>query len=441
MRNRLHRAIAPVACPPVPTDEDTIDAVSTRRESRGGPVLIGALVVDSVGGGLLMPLSMVFFTRLTDVPLALLGVLISVANVLTLPIPVWAGTLVDRVGALPVVVGAQLLQAAGFLAYPHVTGPVGIFAAVTATGFGVRFFWSAIFTALSDYADGRPAGASRRVTKETWYAWSNTARTAGLGLGGLATGLVVADGRAATYRLVAYASAACFLVAAGTIGAFVRAPRVVHDADAGPGGYRALLADRPFLGLVAVNGVYALSSMMLGLALPTFVLTGLRGPGWLTSALLVGNTVLISVLGAPVVRLVAGHRRTRLLVVASLLWAGWAALFATFGPGHLAWVVPAMVAATLMFTVAEAVHAPTSQALAAAVAPSRIRGRYLATFQYSFTLAGIVGPAFFGTLYGVHRSLPWLALAALNLVGVGAMLALERRLPAAALRDAAPAVR
>ncbi|HEY3503361.1 MAG TPA: MFS transporter [Actinocatenispora sp.] len=417
------------------SDDET--APTTRIPSRGGPVLIGALVVDSVGNGLFMPLSMVFFTRLTDVPLALLGVLISVSNVLTLPIPVWAGSIVDRFGALPVVVGAQLLQAVGFLAYPHVTGPVGIFAAVTATGFGVRFFWSAIFTALSDYADGRRGGAR----KETWYAWSNMARTAGLGLGGLATGLVVADGRAATYRLVAYASAACFLVAAGTIGAFVRAPRVVHDAGTGTGGYRTLVADRPFLGLVAVNGVYALSSMMLGLALPTFVLTGLRGPGWLTSALLVGNTVLISLLGAPAVRLVVGYRRTRLLILASLLWAGWAALFATFGPGHLGWVVPAMVAATLMFTVAEAVHAPTSQALAAAVAPDRIRGRYLATFQYSFTLAGIVGPAFFGTLYGVHRSLPWLALSALNLASVGAMLALERRLPAKALRDPAPAIR
>lgn len=405
-------------------------------------MLIGALVVDSIGGGLLMPLSMVFFTRLTDVPLALLGVLISVSQVLTLPIPVWAGALVDRVGALPVVVGAQLLQGLGFLAYPHASGPVGIFAAVTATGFGVRFFWSAVFTLLADYVDGRPAVASagrRAPTKDTWYAWSNMARTAGLGLGGLATGFVVADGRAATYRIVAYLSAACFFAAAGTIGVFVRAPRLVHDQDAGAGGYRALLADRPFLGLIGLNGVYAGSSMMLGLALPTFVLTGLRGPGWLTSALLVGNTVLISLLGAPVVRYVAGFRRTRLLVAASVLWAGWAALFATFGPGHLGWVVPGMVVATLLFTAAEAVHAPTSQALAAAVAPPRIRGRYLATFQYSFTLAGIVGPAFFGTLYGVHRSLPWLALAGLNLASVGAMLALERRLPAAALRAPATA--
>ncbi len=186
--------------------------------SRGGRVLVAALVVDSLGHGLFLPLSLVYFTQLTDVPLGLLGVLLSAATAVTLPVPVWAGALADRFGALPLVVAAQLLQAAGFLGYAQVRGPAGILLAAGAVAIGVRIFWSTIFTAVADYADGSAGGRSR----DSWYGVSNAARTAGLAAGGLLTGAVVADGREGTYRAVAYGAAFCFAVAAVLIAAFVR---------------------------------------------------------------------------------------------------------------------------------------------------------------------------------------------------------------------------
>jgi hypothetical protein len=58
-----------------------------------------------------------------------------------------------------------------------------------------------------------------------------------------------------------------------------------------------------------------------------------------------------------------------------------------------------LVVGTLLFTVAEAVHAPISTAAAAGAAPVAARGRYLAAFQYSFAAASVIAPAFFGGLY------------------------------------------
>ncbi|MEH1099798.1 MFS transporter [Micromonospora sp. CPCC 205561] len=405
------------------------------EHSRGGAVLVAALTVDSVGNGLFLPLSLVYFLRLTDVPLALLGVLLSAATVLTLPVPLWAGALADRVGALPVVVASQVLQAAGYLAYAWVRGPVGVFAAAALVAVGVRFFWSTVFTALADHADGSPGA----WTRDTWYAISNGARTAGLAVGGLATGVVVADGRAGTYRAVAYAAAGCFALAAVLIAARVRTPPpAARPAGPGHGGYGALLRDRPFLALVGLNTVFALTSMMLGLALPTVMLTDARGPAWLTSAVLAGNAFLVALLSAPVGTRLPRHRRTRVIALAALLWTAWGLAMATVGPGSIGVVVALLTATTLLFTVAELVHAPASAALAAAVAPDATRGRYLAAFQYSFALASMVAPAFFGTLYEVDTAAPWLVLALLNAVGGVGVLLLERALPPAALRQAAP---
>jgi len=402
--------------------------------SRGGPVLIGALAVDSLGGGLFLPLSLVYFVELTDVPLALVGVLLTVANAITLPIPVWAGTLADRFGALPIVVGAQVLQAVGFLAYAGVTGALGILASSALVAVGVRFFWSAVFTAIADHVDGSTSTLSR----DTWFALANGARTAGLAAGGLVTGIVVADGREVTYRAVAYAAAACFAVAAVLIATCVRTGQRQAHEPLERSGYATLLRDRPFLGLIALNAVYALSSMMLGVALPTVVLSWIGGPAWLTSLLLAGNAVLITVLSAPVVRRLGRFRRTRSIVAAATLWAAWSVSLAVLGPGQPGWVIPVLVGGTLLFTAAELVHAPVSMALATAAAPPAARGRYLATFQYSFTVSSIVAPAFFATLFELLPAGPWIALALLNAVSIAGVLVLERRLPAGALRDPAP---
>ena len=267
--------------------------------SRGGPVLVLALVVDSLGNGLFLPLSLIFFLALTDVPLALLGALLTAATAITLPVPIWAGALADRFGALAVVVAAQVLQAAGFVAYAHVGGPVSVFAAAALVAVGVRLFWSVIFTALADYAEN----SAGTWALDTWYSISNGARTAGLAAGGLVTGVVLADGRAGTYIAVAYAAAICFAAAAGLIAAFVRIPHTRHrvepDQAGGAGGYRVVLRDRAFVALVGVNTIFALASIMLGLALPTVVQQVFAGPGWLTAGVLAGNALAIAVAGRP----------------------------------------------------------------------------------------------------------------------------------------------
>jgi hypothetical protein len=58
-----------------------------------------------------------------------------------------------------------------------------------------------------------------------------------------------------------------------------------------------------------------------------------------------------------------------------------------------------------------------ASALAEAVAPAAVRGRYLAAFQYAFTVPGVIAPAMVA-LYSVAAWLPWL------LVGASAGLAI-----------------
>jgi MFS family permease len=141
--------------------------------------------------------------------------------------------------------------------------------------------------------------------------------------------------------------------------------------------------------------------------------------------------VLIAVLSAPLVRRLAGVRRTRSIAGAAGLWVLWCGMLAVVGvTGGTTTATVVLVVATLLFTVAEAVHAPISTAAAASAAPAAARGRYLATFQYSFAAASVIAPAFFAGLYDISHALPFLVLGLVNALSVPALLRLEEPLTA-----------
>jgi hypothetical protein len=383
---------------------------------------MGALVVDSIGSGLFIPLALIYFVEMTEVSQITVGVILSAAGVLALPLPALAGYLADRFGALPLIIGSHCLQAAGFVGYGFATQPVAILLTVLLTTAGVRIFWSTIFTAVADFADG----SSSPMTKDMWFAWVNTFRLSGFGTGMLVSGIAVSVGGDVAYLAISWSTSVCYLVSAVALAVFVRIPRRVAGAQDVVVGYRSMLRDRPFLGFTSVNVLFAMSSRMLALGLPSMVLYDLHGPGWVTSTVLVGNTVLLAVLSTPITRLLRRFRRTRVIVLAGFLWAVWSFAFASIPRGDSVWLLLLLVGGSaLLFTVAEVMYGPASMALVNDIAPTAARGRYLAAFQYSFVASGIVCPVFFTTLFAVRPELPWLVLGLVNLCAVTGMYFFE----------------
>jgi MFS family permease len=342
-----------------------------------------------------------------------------------------AGILVDRYGPRRVVGAAETLQGVGFLGYLAVTTVPGLIGAAVLAAAGQRLFWSAYSALVSDMA--LPADRDR------WFGLAGALQSAGLGLGGLAASALVARGGTAAYRLVVAGNGLSFLLAAGLILAIRRETHVPPPRDAGAralDGYRALLADRPFLGVIAANTIFALCSVLLGIGLPVYAVEALRAPGWAVGLLVALNTATLAGAQTLAVRLLASHRRTRALAFAGLLWTGWCLAMALALRMPHVLLVPYLVGTTALYTLAALVHAPTSNALAAAASPAARRGRYLAAFQLSFSLASIVAPVLFTALVVVWYALPWLVVGALALGAVLAILRIETVLPDAAVRRA-----
>ncbi|MBO3086273.1 MFS transporter [Cellulomonas fengjieae] len=385
--------------------------------SRPDLTLSLSLALASLAGGLFLPLSLVYFTVLTDIALPVLGAIVSASVLVGLPLPLLAGVLVDRVGARPVVILGLVCQVAAYSAFVVARGPVAVFAASTVMVVGTRLFWSSVFSLLADYAE-----AGSTLSTEGWFGRLNAARTVGIVGGGLITGVVISLDLTAAYVALAWAAAASTAVAA----VLITGVRVRHSPSTEGGAVLAGLAvmgrDRAFVVLLLVNSVFALCIVFVGLSLPTVVRSGLQGPGWLTSALLVVNALLVAMFSARGAAAARTHSQVSVLTRAGALWCGAFALVAVATSLGLVAAAVLLLVAMALLSAAEVLHAPSSAALVNTLAGSA-RGRYLAVFQYSFVLAELVGPILFT---GLFRAAPALPFAVVSAAGAAAALVLAR---------------
>jgi MFS family permease len=398
--------------------------------------MLTALGIDALGSGLYLPLSLLYFTLVAGLPLRGVGLALSAATALTLPVPLLAGACADRFGARRVVVTAQVLQGAGFCGYLFVHNIGALLGTALLVAAGERIYWTTIFTFVAETSDSRQLDA--------WYARVSVTRSLGIGSGALLAGVVVGSGSHLLYQIAIIANAASFGVAAVLL-ALVAAEGTPPDRPARAAasgttqntGYRAVLRDRPFVAFTATNLAYSLGLTMVTVALPVFVVKGLAGPAWLAGVLFAVNTGLIIVAQALVTKTVARYRRTRVLIGAGAVWIVWdLAMAAGRGIPHSG-LIAFLIGGMIVFTVAEMMQSPTSTALAAAASVGELRGRYMAVYQYGYQIAKIIAPILFTQLFVVNVSLPWIVLAVAVACAIPALLVVEKRLPADALRPAA----
>ncbi|MFJ9781999.1 MFS transporter [Amycolatopsis sp. NPDC101161] len=389
--------------------------------TRSRVALLCALGIDNFGSGLFLPLALVYVTQVVGMPLAVAGTAVTLGTIGGLVVPPLAGRLVDRVGPRTVVIGAQLLQAAGAGAYllADSAGPVVAAAILLATG--QQLFYSSLFVLIADVAGDVP--------KDRPFAEVGMVRAGCFGLGGLVAGALLTWLGQGGYRIALVLDALTFFVAASILALFVRLARP-HK----PQCERSVkvLRDRPYLALILFSGLFGLSLDFFLIGTPVFVLDRLHGPAWLPGAILALLTVLTSVGGTLALRLTAGLTRIAAMRAGSALFAAWCLVTLGVLLVPAGWRVVYLLGSTLVFAAGDLVFGPRSGALAEAAAPPVARGRYLAAYQYAFTVAQVLTPAVVA-LFSVADWLPWVLVGACAGLAVAGLGMLGSRLPASAV--------
>ncbi|MFJ9026271.1 MFS transporter [Streptomyces sp. NPDC102259] len=378
-------------------------------DTRNRKRLVIIAVVDSLGTGMFLPLTVVYFVTVAHMGISEVGLALSLGAIIALLGGPQTGALIDRYGPGKVAVLSCTLRGLGFIAY-----------------LGVDAVWQlVIVSAIVRWADNAfwPANSAMiislcgREQRVRWYTLGRTVRSVGLGLGAALSGVLIAYGSGGA-RAVVLANAATFFVVTAILTtwreAFTTATAATQTKPETetkkPTGMRALLADRAFLLVVMANTLFAVTTLSLAVLLPLYAESRAPQDHWLPGVLFALNSAFL-IIGQPfMVRYIEKTGEMRVMQTASLFWALSFAVFLGASTLDAIALTSVFFIAVALFSTAELIHAPTGVIVVTNLAHPSLLGRYLSMNQMSWSVGNVITPAMLTALFSTDDRLPWAIL-------------------------------
>jgi predicted MFS family arabinose efflux permease len=380
-------------------------------------------VVNSFGNGIVFPFIVIYLHNVRGISFAAAGLALSAGAVAALVAGFSAGTIVDRFGGRNTLLLGLLLQATAFVLFPLIREQWHAFVLLSVEGAGTACFWPGQSTLLSRLTPS--------TERHSAFALQRISMNLGLGMGGVAGGLIATTQHPSSFTTLFLLDAATFLVFIFVLATvYEPVPSADEEEETARGSYREVLRDRNFVALLGLNVLFvAVGYEVFALLAPfakNYADVSERWVGFMWLA----NTLLIVLVQLPVSKALEGRSRMKTLALMCGLWAA-SALIVLAGGVWLTATAAALVfvGATLVFGFGETLQGPTQAPLVADLAPDRLRGRYFALGSMSWSAGTILGPAVGGPLLGWHPLAVWPISAAVCLLAAFGCLALERKLP------------
>jgi len=365
------------------------------------------LMIDHVlvvgGFYLVFPIIGLHFVGQLGWAAAAVGLALGTRQVAQQGLALFGGSLSDRFGTKPLIVGGMLLRAAGFAAMGFAANPAWLLASCVMSGLGGSLFEparGALAVKLTRPAE-RPRFFSLLMMQESVSA------VTGALLGTMLLGL--------DFRLVGLGGAALFVVAALANACLLPAYRVATPGTSAFAAMRIPLRDKAYLRLVLTLSGYYIMTVQLMMLVPV-TLTRLSGTPRTVAWMYAMDAVLALTLLYPMARL--GERylslETRLLGGIGIMCCAVLAMAAAHS-------LAAMFLCIAVFYTGSLVAEPARESLVSRYALASARASYMGFSRIGLAVGGLSGYTAGGWLLDLSRkmdapSLPWLVLAAIGIL-------------------------
>jgi MFS family permease len=374
---------------------------------RGPPRIFGlATLINCFGAGLVLTAMTLFFTRVVHLSTWQVGVGLTVAGVVGIPIAPIIGDLADRHGPREVARAILLAEAAVTVCYVfiHTFVPFVIVASleiICLTG----------YVAVNRALMRRVGGNENAALPNVMAAIGNLA----ISVGALGCGVAVAIGTAQAYRSLIIGNALTFVCTWAVLG---RLPR--YEPLPKPEGHNKpwiALTDRPFVSFMMLDAAISMQFSVIMLPLPLWVVGHTHAPRWIVPTFLVINTALVVLLQVRVGRNVdtvrrggAALRRSGVIFLVSCSMIGLAAAI----PEWISLLV--LIGAVAIHTIGELYYTAGSYAVGFGLAPEHAQGQYQGLLGIGMSAGAAVSPVLMIGLV--------LSLGRVGWVGLGGLFAL-----------------
>ena len=396
-----------------------------------GRWLLSTVAIQTLGRGLTLPFTIIYLHEVRGFDLGVSGALMSIIAVTGLIVTGPGGTLIDRHGARRVLLAGLTAMIAGCALLAFATTPAVAAIALVLIGVNFGVSWPGFNSVIAAIVDGD--------LRQQYFGVNFALVNLGIGVGGIIGGFFIDVHRPETFTAIFLIDAAGSLIPMALLLGPLR--RVRTHADPAEGheepaeGYRQILRRPPVLWLTLLTflAVFIGYGQMEG-GFPAFARQVSGVSTQVIGFSFAVNTAVIVLLQFAVLKLIRGHRRTRVMQVMTLIWGlSWVLLGLT---GLLPESLAAAIGVLLfmgVFAFGETMLQPTVPAIYNDLASDRSRGRYNAINAAAFQGGAIAGPIAAGLLLEEGRQTWFIVTMVLGSVLIFLLaFALERRVPAAA---------
>lgn len=399
-----------------------------------GRWLLSGTVFQVLGRGMTLPFTVIYLNEVRGFDLATAGSMVALIGVVALLATPLFGLLTDRYGARLMIIGCSVSQLIGALVLGVADDLPSVVVAMTFFGLTQAGSQGAFNVMIASLVTG--------VVRQTYFGINFALINLGIGLGGVLGGLFVDVERPSTFTAVYLVNAVCMLV---PVAILVGPLRHVHgrahpptDPESGATaprvGYLTILRRPGVVQMVLLSLIFSFIGYgQFEAGIPAFA----RGVsevstetlGWAFGV----NTAVIVLAQFAVLRLIQGHRRTRVVMVMSAVWAlSWVLLGVTGAFPDSGLAVAVVVAFFAVFGAGETMLQPTLPSITNDLAPAAERGRYNALANTAFQLGSVVAPISAGFLLRHDQSEVYIGLLVLGCAAMAWVAhSMERRIPAA----------
>jgi MFS family permease len=368
-------------------------------------MLLG-IALNALGNGLVMPFAFVYLHSVRHIPTTIAGLIFSYGALISLLAAPLVGTLIDKWGPRPMLILSLCTLGVGYASFALIRTIPQAFLVMTVSAIGNSAAWpsqGALTTELT------PDHLRERI-----YGLQFALLNLGLGLGGLASSLIVSIDKPHTFEMLYVGNGLSFFVyvmvvlTLKNVGHRTKAQRE-HNASL-EGGWGDVIRDRVFVKVwvVALFAIF-LSYSQIEVGFTSFATTIAHvRPSRLAWAYAV-NTAIIALFQLWVIKRLEKLPRAKALAIAMMFWAAaWAVLsIAGLFKGV---AVPALIMCQFVFAIGEMIWSPIMPAIVNQIAPDHLRGRYNSASTNTWLIGMIMGPASAGVLLGAGLWGLWLGL-------------------------------
>lgn len=391
-----------MAANPVSGWQESFAEVRTR-------LLVVRSFIDSLGTGLYLAGSAIFFTRAAGLSAVQVGLGLSIASVVGLIGVVPAGWLAERIGTWRMLLIFDFWRMAGFACYIFVHSFAFFVTLVSLLSIPEQ-----AVNPLIQHLVEQVVGADRRVKT---MARLRTVYNVGFTLGAPLTAIALKFDTKPAYDTIMLGDALTFVFAAMVLYRIREVARLGASKPTFSRGRRRLslapLRSRRYVNAALINSVMSLHLSLLTIGIPLWVSLHTSVPRYAVGPLLVINTVLAVLMQVPVsARTESVQASIKVMRFSGLALAGCCLLLIAAAKLPLFLALTALACAVALQTVGEVTQAAAGWELSYALAPTPDRAQCLTTFGLSISAQFVFGPFLITGAVIANGSLGWIGLAA-----------------------------